>query len=292
MGEYYLNVVLQKKGPELFKELIRLYPLAEIEDYYKGGQWNSELIKMDIQVFFAHREEAGAPEPPPIEEVKTGTLPAGISMPTPVPTNGFTQFPAAAGLQAQQGMMTGAELQLIVNFANKHKLDLVRTKTMLSSLPAPQRFAVIGGFAPKEAKEGEENDIHKQLAAFIAEKKTVTPLGLTVTASTVTPKVATPVTAQTAKALPVANGANTPAATAATAPAAVPGVVAPNMVAPKQPPPQMMDPNKRPRLMTPQPVAAGGVRPVVPGPVAAGAIPGPAIRPVPPRPGMPAVKLG
>lgn len=280
MGEYFLDVVLQKKGPELFKELVRLYPLAEVEDYFKGGQWNAELLKMDIQVFWSHREEAGAPEPPPVEEVKVGHLPAG----NPTPANGFLQSPVAAGLQVQpQGALTGAELQLMVNFANKHKLDPVRAKTMLCALPAPQRYAVIGGFAPKEAKEGEESDVHKQLEAFIAEKKSVTPQGVTVSAAAVTPKIINPVVTQTAKAAPAANGV-----AAATAPAAAPA----NVVAPKQPPPQVTDPNKRPRLMTPQPAAAGTVRPVVPGPVAAGAVPGPAtIRPVPPKPGMPAVKL-
>ena len=80
MGERYLDVVLQKPDVDLFKELFRLYPLAEVEDYFKGGQWQRELLKMDIQAIFAHREEAGAPEAPPLEEIALPPLP---NQPTP-----------------------------------------------------------------------------------------------------------------------------------------------------------------------------------------------------------------
>ncbi|CAE7909926.1 Comt, partial [Symbiodinium necroappetens] len=80
MGERYLDVVLQKPDVDLFKELFRLYPLAEVDDYFKGGVWQRELLKMDIQAIFAHREEAGAPEAPPLDEI---TLPPLPNQPTP-----------------------------------------------------------------------------------------------------------------------------------------------------------------------------------------------------------------
>lgn len=57
--------ILGKNGPELFKELLRIYSVADIEDYYKDGQWREELIKADLQLISMHRLEAGAPEPPP-----------------------------------------------------------------------------------------------------------------------------------------------------------------------------------------------------------------------------------
>ena len=83
MGDYFLDVVLQKSESGLFKELYRLYPLAEVEDYFKMGRWQNDLMKMDIQAFMAHLEEAGAPEPPPLEEVKFPPLPPDtVALPT------------------------------------------------------------------------------------------------------------------------------------------------------------------------------------------------------------------
>ena len=81
-GELWLEAALRKSDAELFKELYRLYPLAEVEDYFKGGQWQCELMKMDIQAFFAHRAEAGAPDPPPLEELKLPSLPENRKPPT------------------------------------------------------------------------------------------------------------------------------------------------------------------------------------------------------------------
>eukprot|EP00437_Effrenium_voratum_P022711 CAMPEP_0181403070 /NCGR_PEP_ID=MMETSP1110-20121109/3508_1 /TAXON_ID=174948 /ORGANISM="Symbiodinium sp., Strain CCMP421" /LENGTH=220 /DNA_ID=CAMNT_0023525323 /DNA_START=66 /DNA_END=726 /DNA_ORIENTATION=- len=47
------------------------------------GRWQNDLMKMDIQAFMAHLEEAGAPEPPPLEEVKFPPLPPDtVALPT------------------------------------------------------------------------------------------------------------------------------------------------------------------------------------------------------------------
>eukprot|EP00449_Zooxanthella_nutricula_P031629 CAMPEP_0198491076 /NCGR_PEP_ID=MMETSP1462-20131121/2554_1 /TAXON_ID=1333877 /ORGANISM="Brandtodinium nutriculum, Strain RCC3387" /LENGTH=75 /DNA_ID=CAMNT_0044219663 /DNA_START=120 /DNA_END=343 /DNA_ORIENTATION=+ len=64
-----------KTGPELFRELLRQLPLVNAEDYCKNGVWQNELMKLDIQILAAHRLEAGAPDPPPLSEVRMPELP-------------------------------------------------------------------------------------------------------------------------------------------------------------------------------------------------------------------------
>ncbi|CAE8734906.1 unnamed protein product, partial [Polarella glacialis] len=55
-------------GEELFKSLLRIFPLATPWDYFKNGRWQVELLQIDTDLVEAHRREAAAPEPPPLEE--------------------------------------------------------------------------------------------------------------------------------------------------------------------------------------------------------------------------------
>jgi len=242
MGELILDVMLSKTDGELFRELMRLYPLAEVEDYYKMGQWQQDLMRMDIQVFYAHREEAGAPELPPLEEIELPPLPVvPAAMMAMAMLQAGQALPAggvASTLQANamaQAALPAAELQLIVNFANKHKLDLVKTKTTLSALSAVTRKTVMTGF---ESSGEDEAEKVKQLEAFISEKQ---------------------------KEEPATNGATAPAATTPaglTSPAAAAALAAANAAKrPLMPTAAAMDPNKRPHMMMPQP----GARPMMPG---------------------------
>lgn len=288
MSECYLDVILQKSGPELFKELYRLYPLAEVEDYFKSGQWQDELLRMDCQVIYAHREEAGSPDPPDLSDIEFPKLPAGqpamgLRMP------GVVSTPSAPPAQAV------AELQLMVHFANKHKLDLVKTKTMLSVLPVQIRRSVMSTFAPK----GSEEESLSELETFINEKKASAPAGVAAAGTApVNPGMASLTTI--ALSAPAISGQLTPVApkfgpatvVAALQPVAPPvrpvapgrpvaplvRTVAPpvwpvvpqgaHMMASKRPigPPSGWDPSKRPRMVTPRvggarPWNAGGVRP-------------------------------
>mmetsp|Transcript_64679 Transcript_64679/g.179939 ORF Transcript_64679/g.179939 Transcript_64679/m.179939 type:complete len:259 (-) Transcript_64679:111-887(-) len=52
-------------GEELFKELLRYYPIAHAEDYWVGRRWNIERLRLDIKLFKGFRQEAGLPEPGP-----------------------------------------------------------------------------------------------------------------------------------------------------------------------------------------------------------------------------------
>lgn len=64
-----------KIGPELFREIIRQYPLVNLDDYYKHGIWQNDLMRLDVQILNAHRLEAGAPDLPPLAEIKLPEIP-------------------------------------------------------------------------------------------------------------------------------------------------------------------------------------------------------------------------
>mmetsp|Transcript_88843 Transcript_88843/g.141469 ORF Transcript_88843/g.141469 Transcript_88843/m.141469 type:complete len:161 (+) Transcript_88843:32-514(+) len=78
-----VDLVKHKSGAELFKELFRLLPSLSFEDYFKNGVWQNDLMRLDIEVIDAHRREAGAPDPPPMEEVKFPPLPGNFQAKAP-----------------------------------------------------------------------------------------------------------------------------------------------------------------------------------------------------------------
>lgn len=141
-----LEDVLTKTGADLFRELLRLYPVAEAEDYHRLGSWREELIKTDLQLIWAHRKEAGASDPPPLEDVP---------MPKAPETNGELNFlrgqPLAMLtpiLQVREQAQV-ASLRLIALFIAKNKLDPAKSKTLLTSLKAHEQAFVIKGFHTK-----------------------------------------------------------------------------------------------------------------------------------------------
>lgn len=66
---------LAKDGMLLFREFLRVFPTADVNDYFKNGVWNKNLIKLDTEVVTVHRQEAGADKPPHITEIKEPALP-------------------------------------------------------------------------------------------------------------------------------------------------------------------------------------------------------------------------
>lgn len=62
-------------GMLLFREFLRVLPGAKIDAYYKFGRWNRESLETDLELVRAHRLEAGAPEPPPLEDIPEPELP-------------------------------------------------------------------------------------------------------------------------------------------------------------------------------------------------------------------------
>jgi len=64
-----------KGGVELFRELLRHLPTIVVEDYYKNGVWQNELMRLDIEIVACHRIGAGASDPKPLEEVPMPKVP-------------------------------------------------------------------------------------------------------------------------------------------------------------------------------------------------------------------------
>ncbi|CAE7873169.1 unnamed protein product, partial [Symbiodinium necroappetens] len=159
---------LAKTGPELFKELRRLYAVAEVEDYFKNGMWRDDLMKTDLQLIEVHRREAGAPDPPDLSEVKLPPdLPRGFVRPrtsllsTPSPVAATTVTTAVV---PPTGGSAVADLRLIALFVAKWKLDVTRTKTALTKLLPSRRRYVIAHFKPKGDTAADD-----ELETYIAE---------------------------------------------------------------------------------------------------------------------------
>lgn len=174
--------ILAKSGPELFKELLRVYSVAEVEDYFKAGQWKDDLMRTDIQLMYQHAREAGADDPTPLEDVKMpelprallplGALQPGISRTAPGllsarPVVTLAPTSLAAKPVAVTAATAAAEVRLTALFVAKWKLDASRTKLMLAKLSPLRRRYVIQQFkAPPGA------DPTSALQAFITKCET------------------------------------------------------------------------------------------------------------------------
>lgn len=160
------DAVLAKSGPELFKELLRVYNVAEVEDYFKGGQWKDDMMKTDIQLIYMHAREAGAGEPTPLDEVIVPDLPKATSPPilmqqgallgvaavrpgAPVlvkPGGAVAQPGGAAAPAASAASGAVAELRLIALFVAKWKLDPTKAKLLLARVAPTRRRLIIQAF--------------------------------------------------------------------------------------------------------------------------------------------------
>jgi len=260
---------LNKTGIELYRELLRVYPVAELDDYYKGNVWKDEVMKVDLQLVMAHRKEAGAPDPVPLEEVKVPDIPKapagfmGIVLPGQAglvrPAGALGVVPPAAGATAT-AVAGGpvAELRLIALFVAKWKLDPSRTKMMLAKVTAVRRRYVIEKFKAT----GEGMEATNSLEQFIAECESS---GVWDTATPATTPAVTP----------AATPAATPVGTPRPAVVVPPGVVrpvGPGLVAPATA-----------KTVAPRPVLGNGVVTLpnsgVKRPLSVGAVIDPAKRP-------------
>lgn len=255
---------LSLKGKDLFRELLRIYPVADIDDYFKNGQWKDQLMKSDLELVTWHRREAGAPDPPDIEDVKfPDDMPAAaLAAPKTVLTSGqakavpklavtglgmfgkanplaalTTGAAVTARAAATIGSLPAAELRVLALFVAKWKLDPSRAKAALVKLPAEKRQKVIQTF--KTTSPGLESTA--DLEKFVTEMATASgPTSGALAKAPVVPKVgatALGVAKAGAKAPAQAKAASTPAFTGLKRPL-TPAAVGP------------IDANKRPRLVT------------------------------------------
>jgi len=153
-----------KKGKELFLELLRLLPSSQVEDYYTLGRWNDADLQLDFDLLDAHRREAGAEDPPSLEELEVPPMPGDRK---PVPVLGVTAYqrPVAAA-----GVGPGA-------------LPRPQTPRASGVTPTVQRAQPLTGLRPQQPKSAPPSGIMaagvaggpsaelRQIALFIAKWK-------------------------------------------------------------------------------------------------------------------------
>eukprot|EP00933_Yihiella_yeosuensis_P036443 TRINITY_DN30194_c0_g1_i1.p1 TRINITY_DN30194_c0_g1~~TRINITY_DN30194_c0_g1_i1.p1 ORF type:complete len:424 (+),score=116.24 TRINITY_DN30194_c0_g1_i1:78-1274(+) len=159
---------LSKKGPELFRELLRIYSVADVQDYYKNGVWADATMRTDLQLIEAHRRESGAPEPPPLEEVEMPDMPH-LKAALTLAGQGLAGLAALAGISKGTSggptPPTAIELRLIGLFIAKWKVDADKTKEWLEKIAPNRRRYVVSNF---KAPEGCD-DVTKALEDYMAE---------------------------------------------------------------------------------------------------------------------------
>lgn len=162
----------------MFRDFLRHFPRARWEDYYKDFRWNMEQLEVDLALVKHHRREAGAPDPPPLEEIPQPDVPkapmgrARPPPPRPPPGGGGggdgspkdkprapiggrdfggrrpkpqpPKAPPSASARAAQG----PDLRELNDFVAKWKLDPVRTKTVIARLPPSRRRDIMEDFRP------------------------------------------------------------------------------------------------------------------------------------------------
>jgi len=172
----------REQGIDLFRQLKRVFPRADHQEYYENGAWDMECLEIDLELVTLHREEAGAPEPPPLEEVPAPVLPEARPPQRPPPQrpplprrperNGvsgkpLTPAPPAAPPWGGQRTQHGTQM-----FIDRWKLEPTRSRQMLQGLRPEAAQWIIRNFKPSATTK----DSHTgQLRTFISKSRENTP---------------------------------------------------------------------------------------------------------------------
>lgn len=77
----------RQDGSLLFRQLLRIFKGAYLEEYYKNGTWDMETLELDLELLQAHHKrcqlKAGAPDPPPLEDIPEVVLPEPVEVVPP-----------------------------------------------------------------------------------------------------------------------------------------------------------------------------------------------------------------
>ena len=127
------------EGMELFRELLRFMPTANVHTYFNGinKEWNKELILTDTDILQAHRREAQAPDPPPREEM-------------PVPQAHHPQ----------------AEARSIETFSAQWNLNITRVKYFFYQLASDEQQYVMSNFRHTSTGQLPEAALRQYIRAF------------------------------------------------------------------------------------------------------------------------------
>lgn len=153
-----------KKGKELFLELLRLLPSSQVEDYYTLGRWNDADLQLDFDLLDAHRREAGAEDPPSLEELEVPPMPGDRK---PVPVLGVTAYqrPVAAA-----GVGPGALPRPQIPRASGVTPIVQRAQPLTGLRPQQPKSAPPSGIMAAGVAGGPSAEL-RQIALFIAKWK-------------------------------------------------------------------------------------------------------------------------
>lgn len=192
----------KKSGERLYREVKRLFPSACLDSYYQNGTWRKDLLAIDIELVEAHRREAYAPEPPPLDlsellpelELLTGrarpkelppkegpkerqpirALATTVMRSSLTPTEPSKPPPKALlgrgpALVAARPAFNASALSDFNAFVEKWHLEPVKARLAISPIPPSARPRVYQEFRPSSAKG---LTIYAQLDQLIAKVKT------------------------------------------------------------------------------------------------------------------------
>jgi len=169
----------------MFRDFLRHFPRARVEDYYKDGRWMMEQLEVDLALVAHHRREAGAPDPEPLEDVPMPELPRGSDYsrgapPNPPPAAGRYDSraargpkqpaapPSAAARAAQQGVPSVApDARAVSDFISKWKLEQSRAKLLLARLAPSRRRDVMDNFKATSKDISPTAELEKYIATRV-----------------------------------------------------------------------------------------------------------------------------
>lgn len=156
-------VVLKKSGKELFRELLRIYSEAVVDDYFQAGQWLDDRIRTDYVLLEVHRKEAGAISPPALEDVVVPE-PKAAGWWNPWSAFSFGSNGVVAPRAAAVTSGATAEVMFVGSFLTKWKLDPPQAKAALENLSQQRRHYVLQRFGGGTAGA----DVNAELLKYIA----------------------------------------------------------------------------------------------------------------------------
>jgi len=176
-------VATSRPCEELYRELKHLLPTATIESYTtRDWLWKREVLETDLELIQAHRREAGAPDPDPVDlkkvlpelqrsfkgeqETRNGEKPPPKSSGAEEQAETARKLPGSARPPLPAGRppaltpkepsepppkfaQEGSGQLLVRSFIVKHQLEETATKLLLSRVPPAQRVEAMKTFQPK-----------------------------------------------------------------------------------------------------------------------------------------------